>query len=123
MKKYPSKHPFKDLGKKYLVKQDNTSTIKMVKGGRKVCGLRTQNIHIRYFYAHERVDDGTIEVIYCLTKEKVSDNLSKPLQGSLFQKHGNILLGITSEQVDQYKLEYAAEKASRAKSASDHLSV
>ena len=76
-----------------------------------MCGLRTQNIHIRYFYAHERVNDGTIEVIYCLTKEKVSDNLSKPLQGSLFQKHCNTLSGITSEQTDHYTLEYAAEKA------------
>ena len=28
--KYPAEHPFKDLGKKNLVKQDNTSTIKMI---------------------------------------------------------------------------------------------
>ena len=49
VKKYPAEHPFKDLDKKNAVLQDNTSTIKMVKGGRRVCGWRTQNIHIRYF--------------------------------------------------------------------------
>ena len=30
VKKYPAEHPCKDLGKKNLVKQDNTSTIKMI---------------------------------------------------------------------------------------------
>ena len=78
-KKDPSKHPFKDLDKKNLIKQDNTSTIKMVKGGRRVCGSRTRNIHIRYIYDHERVNDGIIVVTCCPTKEMVSDYLSKPL--------------------------------------------
>ena len=32
-------------------------------------------------------------------------------------------MGITSEQVDQYKLEYVAVKAVKAKMTSDHLSV
>ena len=37
-KKYPVGHPLKDFGKKKVVLQDNTSTIKMVKGGKRVCG-------------------------------------------------------------------------------------
>ena len=40
MEEYPTKHPFKDLNKKNVVMQDNTSTIKMVKGGRRVYGAR-----------------------------------------------------------------------------------
>ena len=51
VKTYPIEYPLKELGKKNLVKQDNTSTIKMVKGGVRVYGVRTQNIHIQYFYA------------------------------------------------------------------------
>ena len=73
MEKNPLKHPFKNNDKKDLVKQDNTSTIKMVKGGKRVCGSRTQNIHIRYFYAHERVHDRTVVLTYCPTKEMVRD--------------------------------------------------
>ena len=49
-------------------------------GGKRVCGQRTRDIHIRYLYAHERVTDGTIIVTYCPTKEMVSDYLSKPLR-------------------------------------------
>ena len=94
----------------------------MLKGGVRVCGQRTRNIHIRYFYAHERLKDGTITVEYCPTKEMVSDYLSKPLQGSLFRLHRNTLMGVTTELVDQYKLEYAAVKAANAKMAKDHLS-
>ena len=95
----------------------------MAKGSRRVCGARTRNIYIKYFYAHERVNDGTIMVAYCPTKEMVSDYLSKPLQGSLFQTHRNTLMGITSEQAVQYKLECVTAKALRAKAASAHLSV
>ena len=51
---------------------------------------------IKKVHAHERVDNGTIVVIYCPTKEMVSDYLSKPLQGSLFRTHSNSLMGILS---------------------------
>ena len=67
----------KRVGKSNLVKQDNTSTIKMVKEGVMVCGVRIRNIHICYFYATERVKDGTIVVAYCPTKDIVADYLSK----------------------------------------------
>ena len=68
VKEYPVKHPLKDLGTKNIVLQDNTSTIKLVKDSRRVCGSRTRSIQIHYLYAHERVKDGTIVVMYCPTK-------------------------------------------------------
>ena len=111
------------MGKKTVVLQDNTSTIKMLMGGKRVCGQRTRNIHIRYFYAHERVTDGTIVVTYCPTKEIVSDYLSKPLQGSLFRVHRNTLMGITPAIDIQYKLLYEKNKVLMAEKAKDHLSV
>ena len=46
VKTYPIDHPLKEMGNKNVVKQDNTSTIKMMKGGMRVCGSRTRNIHI-----------------------------------------------------------------------------
>ena len=112
VKEYPIEHPLKDMGKNNIVLQDNTSTIKMLKGGKRVCRQRTRNIHPRYFYAHERIEDGTIRVTYCPTaREMVSDYLSKPLQGSLFRTHRNTLMGITAELDIQYKLIYAKDKA------------
>ena len=111
VKEYPIDHPLKNLGKKNLVLQDNTSTIKLAKGGRRVCGKRTRNIYIRYFYVTERITDEIVVVSYCPTKEMVSDYLSKPLQGSLFRLHCNAIMGITSDDFYRYKLKYAAAKA------------
>ena len=122
VKEYPAVHPLKDMGKKNVLLQDNTSTIKMLKGGKRVCGQRTRNIHVRYFYAHERVDDGTIMITYCPTREMVSDYLSKPLQGSLFRTHHNALLGMTAELDIQYQLSYAKDKALRIQKAIDYYS-
>ena len=123
VKEYQVEHSLKDLGKKNVVLQDNTSTIKLLKSGRRVCRSRTRSIHIRYFYAHERVKDETIVVIYCPTKEMVSDYLSKPLQGSLFRAYCNTLMGISSAEEVQYKLAYAKVKALRTKVVIDHLSI
>ena len=55
VKEYPVTYPLKEMGSKNMVEQDNTSTIKMLKGGKRVCRQQTRNIRVRYFYAHERV--------------------------------------------------------------------
>ena len=94
----------------------------MVKGGVRVCGTRTRNIHIRYFYVTERVNDGTIVVTYCPTKDMVADYLFKPLQGSLLCSHHNKLMGMTHEQVDQFQMDYAAAKIARREISNDHSS-
>ena len=38
VKEYPTERPLKDIGKKTVLLQDNTSTIKMLMGGKRVCG-------------------------------------------------------------------------------------
>ena len=123
VKEYPTKHRLKKLGTKNLVLQANTSAIKLAKGGRRVCGSRTRSIRMRYFYAHERVEDVTMIVTYCPTKEIVCDYLSKPLQGSLFRTHRNTIMGISEADCITYKVVYVEQKALRAKAIRDHLSV
>ena len=118
VKDYPNEHPLKKLGIKNIVIQDKTSSIKLVKGGRRVCGSRARGIRIRYFYAHERVEDGIIIVTYCPTKGMVSDYLSKPLQGRLFRTR-NIPMGISEADYITYKVAYAEQKALRAKAVCD----
>ena len=114
MKEYPNDHALKEMGTNTFVEQDNTSTIKMLKGGKRVCGQRSRNNFIKYFYAHERINDGTIVVTYRPTKEMTSDYLSKPLQGSVFRLHRNTLMGLSPALNIQYKLSYAKDKAVRA---------
>ena len=67
---------------------------------------------IRYFYVTERINNGTVVVNYCSTASMVSDYLSKSLQGSLFRVHQNTLMGVTEQDLKQFKIEY--EEAKRA---------
>ena len=114
VKDYPDDDPLKLLGTKNLAKQDNTSTIKLARNGRRSCGQRTRHINIRYFYITDKINDGTVVVSYCPTKEMVSDYFTKPLQGSLFRQHRNAIMGITSADYDRYELGYKnAKEASK----------
>ena len=102
--------PITLLGSRNLADQDNTSAIKLEKGGRRACGKRTRNIKIRYFYVTERIKDGTVVVNYCPTASMVADYLSKPIQGSLFRVHRNTLMGVTEQEIKQFKIDYEEAK-------------
>ena len=48
---------------------------------------------IRYFYITEQVEKKAIHVTHCPTEEMVGDFFTKPLQGSLFFKMRNYIMG------------------------------
>ena len=110
VKDYPDDDPLKSLGTKNLAKQDNTSTIKLARNGRRSCGQRTRHINIRYFYITDKINDGTVVVSYCPTKEMISDYFTKPLQGSLFRQHRNAIMGVSQADYDAYEMNYKAAK-------------
>jgi hypothetical protein len=70
-----------------VILQDNTSTIQLEKKRQQSSTKRTRHINIRYFYVTSKVKNGDVHIVYCPTKEMVSDYLTKPLQGSLFRTH------------------------------------
>ena len=63
--------------------QDNMSTIAMVKNGRSNSS-RTRHVNIRFFFIHDRMESGEIDIEYKPTKQMIADILTKPLQGELF---------------------------------------
>jgi hypothetical protein len=66
-----------------VVHQDNTSTITLVtKGGGQ---YRTKYMRVRQGFVKERHDAGEIQVKYLETGRMLADNLTKPLQGAVFQ--------------------------------------
>jgi hypothetical protein len=73
--------------------QDNQSTIKFEKNGRKSCGPKSRHINIRYFSIKNRLDLEDIDVRHCPTKQKPADFFTKPLQSSLFRKFRNVIMG------------------------------
>ena len=74
------------------VYQDNLSTIKLVENGRSNSEL-TRHIAIGYFWVHDLIKRDLITLKYCPTEDMVADYFTKPLQGSLFLKLRNMIMG------------------------------
>ena len=61
--------------------------------GRNSCTGNSKHVDIRFFFVHDRVKSGDIKVLYCPTDKMVADFFTKPLQGSIFKKLRNSVMG------------------------------
>ena len=102
------------IGKRNVLYQDNESCIKLAKNGKASSTKRTRHIHIRYFAVTDRVKNKEIEIHYCPTEEMLGDFYTKPVQGSLYKRFRNNILGITEEECFQYEQDYNEAKAKSA---------
>jgi hypothetical protein len=71
--------------------EDNMSTIKLLEAG-KGNSERSRHIAIRYFFLHDRIQSGEIKVQYLATEDMLADILTKPMQGSQFERLRAMLL-------------------------------
>ena len=76
------------------LEQDNQSAIRLERNGRASASQRSRHINIQYFFITDRLDTDHITLRYCQTDHMLADFLSKPLQGSLFHKFRDVLLGL-----------------------------
>ena len=76
-----------------MVYQDNTSSILLERNDRSSSTKQTKHMNIRYFYVTEQVKKKAIHVTHCPTEEMAGDFFTKPLQGSLFIKMHNYIMG------------------------------
>ena len=74
--------------------QDNKSTIHFETNGRNSCGSKSRHINIRYFWIKNRLESERIKVKHCPTLQMLADFFTKPLQGSLFVKLRDVIMGI-----------------------------
>ena len=109
-KTLPDTSKLKDLRNHNVIEQDNTSAIQLERNGKRSSTKRTQHINIRYFYVTDKVKDGDVSVIYKPTHDMVSDYLTKPLQGSLFAKHRDTLLGLYKGDYTSFYVKYKRMK-------------
>ena len=75
--------------------QDNMSAMHMERNGRSSAGQRSRHINIRYFFIKDRIANGEINLLHCPTGIMVADFFTKPLQGQLFNKFRDVIMGIT----------------------------
>ena len=77
-----------------VVYQDNTSSILLERNRRSSSTKRTKHMNIQYFYVTEQIKKKAIRVMHCPTGEMIGDFFTKPLQGSLFIKMHNYVMGV-----------------------------
>ena len=76
-----------------VIFQDNKSTMLLERNGKASSSKRTKHINVRYFFITDRISKGEVRVEWCPTKEMVADFMTKPLQGSLFRKFRDVIMG------------------------------
>ena len=77
----------------HIMYQDNQSAIKLEKNGRMSSDQKTKHIDNRYFWIKDRTESENIKIEYCPTEWMLADFFTKPLQGSLFRKFRDVILG------------------------------
>jgi hypothetical protein len=75
------------------LEQDNESAIKLATNGRSSAGPRSRHIDIRYFWIKDRTKANGIKIRHCPTLQMLADFFTKPLQGALFRKFRDVILG------------------------------
>jgi len=73
--------------------QDNEAAEKLEKNGKASSSQKTRHIDIRYFWMKDRIKTENIRIVHCPTEIMLADFFTKPLQGSLFRKFRDVLMG------------------------------
>ena len=78
---------------KTILAKDNESEIRMLRNWKKSCTSNSKHVAIKYFWCTDRIENGNISVEHCPTEAMLADFMSKPLQGKLFTRFRNVIMG------------------------------
>ena len=67
--------------------------MKIILNGRKSSGQKTKHMDNPYFWIKDRLESENIKVKYCPTEKMIADFFTKPLQGNLFRKFRDVVMG------------------------------
>ena len=67
----------------------------LAKNGKASSTKCTKHINIRYFFIMDRIVKGDLSIEWCPTRDMVGDYMTKPLQGALFRKFRDQIMGVT----------------------------
>ena len=79
--------------KETVLYQDNMSSMLLERNGRQSSTKRTKHMDIRYFYVSNHIRNKTLSLKHCSTEEMLVDYFTKPLQGALFVRLRNHIMG------------------------------
>ena len=81
-----------DIRNNYIY-QDNESATKMEINGRNSCTGNSRHVDIKYFWVKDRVDKKEMQIKYCPTTLMLADYFTKPLQGNVFRRFREVIMG------------------------------
>jgi hypothetical protein len=68
------------------------------KNGKALSSKRTKHVNIWYFFITDRVDRGNVSLVWCPTGDMIGYFMIKPLQGALFRKFRDQIMGVVPAQ-------------------------
>ena len=80
--------------KETVLYQDNMSSMLLERNGQQSSTKRTKHMDIWYFYVSDHVQNKTLSLKHCPTEEMLADYFTKPLQGALFNRLRNHIMGV-----------------------------
>ena len=83
--------------KENIIYQDNQAAMLLENNGKASSGKRTKHIAIRFFFVTDRIAKGDVSVKWCPTEDMTADFWTKPLQGALFRRFRDLIMGVTSQ--------------------------
>jgi hypothetical protein len=75
--------------------QDNKSSILLEKNGKALSIKCMKHINIRYLFITNRINKEEVSVVWCPMGDMIGDYATKPLQGALFRKFRDQIMGVT----------------------------
>ena len=87
--------------KETILYQDNMSSMLLERNGRQSSTKRMKHMDICYFYVGEHIQNKTLSPQHCPTEEMLADYFTKPLQGSLFVRLRNHIMGADFDDGDR----------------------
>ena len=74
--------------------QDNKISILLETNEKASISWRTKHINIQYFFITDRIKQDKVLVVWCPTGGMIGDFAAKPLQGALFKKFRDQIMGV-----------------------------
>ena len=95
--------------------QDNRSAMLLEKNGKASSSKRTKHINIRYFFITDRIAKGELKIEWCPTADMVGDYMTKPLQGALFRRFRDLIMGVVAACVKEAPRKGATDEKKNVK--------
>ena len=92
--------------KEDILMQDNKSAIILQSRYPYSTRKGSKHIHVQYFFAVDKLKKKEVRIVHCPTEEMTADYNTKPLQGKLFIRFRNEIMGVIQEDADIYKNRY-----------------